>query len=130
MIAFIGFVASEDFCQAFKGHNNTISYIFKQTLRTKTLPLAPIESHHIIIDGKYWNLEFDTKLHTIVFNRSESHSAPHLTDKYIGAACLWEGSKEEGQCRTYLFPKNEIHNWVNEIIVANNKFNKVMNLDE
>ena len=92
--------------------------------------MAPIESHHIIIDGKYWNLEFDTKLHTIVFNRSESHLAPHFTDKYIGAACLWEGSKEEGECRTYLFPKNEIHNWVNEIIVANNKFNKVMNLDE
>ena len=92
--------------------------------------MAAIETHHILIDGKYWNLEFNTANHTIGFNANESHLAPHFTDKYIGAACVWEGKMEEGECRTYLFPKNETHKWVNETSIANNTFDRVRNLVE
>ena len=130
MIAFVGFGASEDFCQAFKRHDNTISYVYKQTLRTKVLPMARIESHHIIIDGKYWNLEFDTKLHTISFDRYESHSAPLFTDQNIGAACLWKGSKEEGECLTYIFRKNDTHKSIDETSIWNNTFDRVRDLNE
>ena len=64
------------------------------------------------------------------FDRNESHLAPLFTDQYMGAVCAWNGSILNGSCLTLLFPKNDTHKWVTEIIVANNKFNKVMNLDE
>ena len=132
MIAFVGFVASEDFCQAFKGHNNTISYVYKQILRIqfKDILLFTTQTLHIIIDGKYWNLEFDIRQHTIVFNRSESHSAPHFTDNYLGAACAWKGTIGGGEGAAWLFPKKDTHKWVNETSIANNTFDRVRNLVE
>ena len=129
MIALFGFVASDDFCQTFKRHGNRISYIYKQGQRKGTK--STDESiHHIIIDGKYWDLEFDSVKHTVGFDRTKSHLAPHFTDQYIGTACVWEGSKEEGGCRTYLFPKNDTHKQVNETSIANNIFDRVRNLNE
>ena len=130
LIAFVGFVASEDFCQEFRRHGNKISYIYKQTLRIQALRVPAIQKHHIIIDGKYWNLEFDIKYDTIDFKSNESHSAPHFTDNYMGAACAWEGTIGGGGCRTLLLPKKDTHKWFNEISIENNTFDRVRNLDE
>ena len=137
LIAFIGFVASEDFCQAFRGHGNGISYIYNQRLRQddwqkfwyKIVPNR-YATHSIIIDSKYWNLVFDSVSHNISFEANTSQSAPHFTDQYIGAACVWEGYQESGSCQTYLFPKNNTHKWVNETSIADNTFDTFRNLDE
>ena len=91
-------------------------------------PKTGISVHHIIIDGKYWDLGFDSVKHTVSFNASLSQSAPHFTDQYIGAACVLTNKDDE--CRTYLVPKNDTHKWINETSIAGNRFDRVRNLNE
>ena len=127
-IGFIGFVTSEDFCQVFKGRNGTISYLYMQGVAYKS---NPIGVHHIIIDGKYWDLEFDSVEHTVGFDRTKSHTALHFTDQYMGAVYCWKAKnkEEDDDWVTFLLPKENYPKWFNETRIPEDTFDRVRNLD-
>ena len=108
-MAFSDSVVSDDFCEAFRAEGNRISYLYKQGL-VKGDYYSP--TIHVIINGKSWDLMFNTQKRHVTFNSQVSQSAPYFTNQYIGAACFWIGGPQ-GKCDTILFPKGDTITKVN-----------------
>ena len=110
-MSFNGFVVSDDFCKAFRGLGNRISYVYKHGLKPGKYEIS---TFHVIVDGMYWDFLFKPETHLTKFYDQESLLAPVFTDQYIGATCLWIGGDKE-KCDTLLFPKGET---ISKVIVT------------
>ena len=88
-----------------------------------------MNKHHIIIDGKYWNLAFVKKDSTVKLDANQSFLAPHFTDDFFEAACLSKGQSDTLTFQILLFKRNTKDKvYVTE--VPNNKYNYTRDLSD
>ena len=105
IIAFNSSVVSDDFCKAFRGLGNRISYLYKQGLRD--VAVTTNITFHVIVNGQYWDLVFDTQNQEVWFDSQVNQSAPVFTDQYFGAAYYWRAIDNNEKADTLLFPRGE-----------------------
>ena len=102
---FSGLVQSKEFCSAFREKGNRISYMYRRPYHTIDLNI----DHNIIIDGKYWSLQFNDSIDSLYFkDDKQSKDAPVFDAKYLGAACLKRDNMQFIGCDTRLFNINEL----------------------
>lgn len=119
-------VHSDEFCEAFRSNDNRISYLYRRPFRDSVNNI-----HNIIIDGKYWSLNFSYGSGPLKFDdHTQSKSAPVFSNQFFGAVCLHTNRvKDVDQCVTLLFNKNNI-SWPLKIVKEWDDFTTEIELSE